>query len=1030
MRIFPDTNKIQIKSQWVKGPVNHYGLNKDHAQRLRRLRLWMWGILFFILIFTGIWYELHTSYLQASFLPKYAEKLSYSVKPGPSQDIVFPKQGPFNKRRGYTQIPDFQRMLEARNYSVAEQASFSPELVKMAKQGVTPPYRESPVKGLIIRDASGMPIYEARTRKTRVFESYEDIPPLIVKTLLFIEDRELDNLIVPSRNPVINWNRFIMASILYGASKLGLPVKIEGGSTLATQLEKYRYSPSGRTFSATDKLRQMTGATLRVYKEGSDTRAARHKIILDYINTMPLAAVPGHGEIYGLGEGLHSWFGLNLWEVSDILTSPDPDQKKALAFKQVLTMLCAVRGPTYYMKVNYAALERRVSNYIDIVERQGIIDTDFASQLRKTPVAFSPPEYVSEPVSFSMRKAVNAVRQDIVKALGVANYYILDHLDLEVKTTVNTTLQKEVTELFRKLGQPDFLKKNGLKTHKLLARGDPAKMTYSFLLYELTPYGNALRVQADNYKQAFDINKGMKLILGSTAKLRTLVHYLEIVERLHRECSALDPKALAKLSKTARDPITRWAARKLRKDNKISADSLLEKALKRAYSANPDEKFFTGGGIHKFRNYRSSDDNRIISVEEATIRSVNLVFIRLMRDIVRFHRARLPYNADDVLRISKHPQRRRLLREIADDEAKLHLKRYYKAYRNLPSDDVLKRLLKRHVTSARRLAMVFFAWHPGADENELSVWLKKQKSEVRPHRARRLFLAYGNPRVNLSDYGFLLRKHPLEVWCAGEMMRNPGITWESLLEKSTQARRISSSWLLKPSMRKPQNLRLRIRIEQDAFKNITSYWRNLGFPFKRLVPSFSTSIGSSADQPAALAKLIGIILNDGIQRPEISVQKLRFANSTPYHTFFEVSPQPGKRVMAPSVAQTLRAVLKKVVEEGTGRRAKGVFVRPDKTPIVTGGKTGTGDNQYKKVDRDGKLIFSRALNRTATFAFYIGNRYFGVITAFVSGPETEEYRFTSALPVSILKMLGPSINSHIVQQEESFAMECQSVWIQ
>ncbi len=1018
MGFFADINKIQIKPQWVKRRVSHYGLNDAHVRRLRKLQLWMRGIFFFILLLAVIGYELRTSYFQASFLPKYAEKLTYSVTPGPSRDIVFPKQGPFNERRGYTRLSEFQRILESEHYTVTEQASFSPELVKMAKQGMMPPYRESPVTGLVIRDGRGIPIYEARARRIRVFDTYEDIPTLIVKSLLFIEDRELNDPIVPSRNPVINWNRFVVAGFLYGASKIGLPVRIEGGSTLATQLEKYRYSPGGRTFSGIDKLKQMTAATLRVYKQGSDTRSARHKIILDYINTMPLAAVPRHGEIYGMGQGLYSWFGLNLWEVSQALASDDSDSAKAMRFKQALTLLCAVRGPSYYIIVNRGALERRVSSYIILLEKDGIISKDFASVLQKTQVVFSPPEYASEPMSFSIRKAVNAVRKNIAHTLDVPNYYNLDRLDLEVDTTINTGLQKEVAELFQKLKKPEFLKENGLKTDKLLGKGDPEKVIYSFLLYEKTSYGNVLRVHADNYKEAFDINDGMKLILGSTAKLRTLVHYLEIVERLHRECSALDAKALEKLCRSRRDPITRWTARIIRKNNDISVESLLEKAMKRSYSADPDEKFFTGGGIHKFRNYRSSDNNRVITVEEATIRSVNLIYIRLMRDLVRFHKARLTYDAYKVLADQKNPQRRQLLEEIADNEAKLHLKRYYNAYRKLSSDTILSRVLRKRTRSARHLAIVFFAWNHGADEEELAVWLKKRKINVSSKKVRRLFLAYGSPRVNLSDYGFLLKKHPLEVWCAGELTRSPGISWNNVLEKSTGARRISSAWLLRPSMRKQQNIRLRIRAEKDAFVKITEYWRTLGFPFKRLVPSFSTSIGSSADQPAALAKLIGIILNNGVLRSDISVQKLRFANSTPYHTFFELSPQPEQRVMAAPVAQALRDILQKVVEKGTGRRANGIFVKPDGTVVPTGGKTGTGDNQYKKTDKHGNLISSKALNRTATFAFYIGDRYFGVITAFVSGSETKDYNFTSALPVSILKLLAPAINSHVASQME------------
>ncbi|HMA79627.1 MAG TPA: hypothetical protein VKR81_02005, partial [Candidatus Binatia bacterium] len=48
-----------------------------------------------------------------------------------------------------------------------------------------------------------------------------------------------------------------------------------------------------------------------------------------------------------------------------------------------------------------------------------------------------------------------------------------------------------------------------------------------------------------------------------------------------------------------------------------------------------------------------------------------------------------------------------------------------------------------------------------------------------------------------------------------------------------------------------------------------------------------------------------------------------------------------------------------------------------------------------------------------TFVFYIGARYFGVITAYVQGREAENYRFTSGLPVMVLKLLAPTIISRL-----------------
>jgi len=77
--------------------------------------------------------------------------------------------------------------------------------------------------------------------------------------------------------------------------------------------------------------------------------------------------------------------------------------------------------------------------------------------------------------------------------------------------------------------------------------------------------------------------------------------------------------------------------------------------------------------------------------------------------------------------------------------------------------------------------------------------------------------------------------------------------------------------------------------------------------------------------------------------------------------------------------------------------------------VTVGGKTGSGDNRFETFNRAGGIITSRATNRTATFVFYIGERYFGVITAYVQGREADNYHFTSSLPVTLLKLLAPTV---------------------
>ena len=175
---------------------------------------------------------------------------------------------------------------------------------------------------------------------------------------------------------------------------------------------------------------------------------------------------------------------------------------------------------------------------------------------------------------------------------------------------------------------------------------------------------------------------------------------------------------------------------------------------------------------------------------------------------------------------------------------------------------------------------------------------------------------------------------------------------------------------------------------------------------------------TSADQPTALAELMGIIVNNGVRYPTSVVKKLHFAQGTPYETVLERSSQTGERVMEPAVARLLRIVLAEVVEKGTAQRVKGAFVQAHDAAVVIGGKTGSGDNRFETFTRSGGVRSSRVVNRTATFVFYCGDRYFGVLTAFVPGQEADKYRFTSALPVTVLKLLAPTLMPRLYASAE------------
>ncbi|MCZ4274233.1 hypothetical protein, partial [Maritalea porphyrae] len=85
----------------------------------------------------------------------------------PSPSIIYPKEGPFDKRQGYTYLPLMLERLNQRNFVVQQQAQFSPALLDYAQRGLFVPYPEKIQSGLRISDCSGTPFYEFRYPQQR-----------------------------------------------------------------------------------------------------------------------------------------------------------------------------------------------------------------------------------------------------------------------------------------------------------------------------------------------------------------------------------------------------------------------------------------------------------------------------------------------------------------------------------------------------------------------------------------------------------------------------------------------------------------------------------------------------------------------------------------------------------------------------------------------------------------------------------------------------------------------------------------------
>jgi membrane peptidoglycan carboxypeptidase len=966
--------------------------------------------------------EAKTSREQARYISRLAEDLTFQVEPGPSNAIRFPSDGPYDIRHGYVRIPEFVESAQNYGFTVAAQARWSPRLIDLTDKGLFPVYWEKNRAGLVLLGSNGEPMYDA-SRPLRVYDGFESVPDIVVQMLLQIENRELLDPRFPYRNPAVEWDRLARSVLQLGINQLDPEQRVTGGSTLATQMEKYRHSPEGRTSSVGEKFRQVATASLRAYLNGEETMAARQRIVVEYINSLPLGAVPGHGEVIGLGDGLEAWYGVDFDQINRTLTAPDArPADRALALKQVLSLFLAQRRPAHYLDPASTALEERTNEYVNVLTRDGVLSDEMHDAALAQKLVLKPTDPGRKHTNYVERKAANAVRPRLLSILDVPQLYDLDRLDLAVRTTLDKRVQAAVTNVLSRMGDPEFLDEHNLRGFRLLERGDPRQVIYSFTMYEHDGDANLLRVQVDNFNQPLNINEGVKLELGSTAKLRTIVTYLQIIEDLHAAYAGKSYTELHAVEVAPSDRLTRWALDYLSSGADTTITGILDAALDRAYSASPAEAFFTGGGLHTFSNFEPNDNGAVLSVREALRRSVNLVFIRMMRDIVKYHVSQHE-SLPELLADKDDPRRIEYLRRFADREGQVFLNRFYRKYKDLDADEALELMMDNVSPTPTRLAVAFRSVAPQASEEEFAAFLRRNLpgSTISNAAMRDLFKRYAIDAYPLQDRAYLSRIHPLELWLVSYLRDHPGASHEEVISASVQERQDAYAWLFKVRSKSRQDWRIQTLLELDAFQEIHARWKALGYPFESLVPSYATAIGSSADRPAALAELVGIILNDGVRYPSVRIDSMVFGAGTPFETRLTREPATGEQVLRKEIAQLLRPELVGIVEGGTAVRLKGAFRRPDGTPIPVGGKTGTGDNRSTTFDSRGNEIRSVAINRTSTFAFLIGDRFFGVLTAYVPGEQADNYGFTSSLPVAILAMLKPSLDPLILAHEPQAA---------
>ena len=142
--------------------------------------------------------------------------------------------------------------------------------------------------------------------------------------------------------------------------------------------------------------------------------------------------------------------------------------------------------------------------------------------------------------------------------------------------------------------------------------------------------------------------------------------------------------------------------------------------------ASPSEGFFTGGGVHHFENFEPEDNHRTMTVREALTRSVNLVFIRLMRDVVHHVMARSEGESVALIDNPSDPRRQEYLSRFADKEGREFIARFYAKYAGKSAGEAEELLVRSARPTSTRLAAAFYGLEPDGNVDRLREFIARR----------------------------------------------------------------------------------------------------------------------------------------------------------------------------------------------------------------------------------------------------------------------------------------------------------------
>src|SRR5690606_34111872 len=212
-------------------------------------------------------------------------------------------------------------------------------------------------------------------------------------------------------------------------------------------------------------------------------------------------------------------------------------------------------------------------------------------------------------------------------------------------------------------------------------------------------------------------------------------------------------------------------------------------------------------------------------LREALQESINLPFVRLLRDLVSYSSHQLSDRAE-LLGDDKNPDRLEYLARFADREGSVFLQRFWRKYRDKNAEQRIEVLLDGIRPTPARLAAVHRYVLPQADRASFARFLDERlpAANLKDKDYEALYQRYTRGQYSLADQGYIARVHPLDLWLLGYLIEHPEADLGEILTASAEQRQEVYGWLLRSRHKKARDSRIRIRLEVEAFTDIHRRW--------------------------------------------------------------------------------------------------------------------------------------------------------------------------------------------------------------